>query len=73
MLYQAFSTVMLLLTTVWVAAGSIFGQELWVLNQNYPGGPIAYGVANASDLYIVVSGAATIVVQLMADCLMVSL
>lgn len=71
--YQVFSTVMLVLTTVWVAAGSRFGQELWVLGQNYPGGPIAYGLAHTSDLYNVVSGAASIVLQLMADCLMVRL
>ncbi|KAI9573781.1 hypothetical protein HD554DRAFT_2166553 [Boletus coccyginus] len=68
--YQVFSTVMLVLTTVWVAAGSRFGQELWVLGQNYPGGPIAYGLAHTSDLYNVVSGAASIVLQLMADFLM---
>lgn len=69
--YQAFSSVMLLLVTIWVATGSIFGQEVWLLNQNYPGGPAAYEDAHVADLYIVVAGAGTFILQLMTDCLMV--
>ncbi|KAI9568333.1 hypothetical protein HD554DRAFT_758905 [Boletus coccyginus] len=62
---------MLLLVTIWVATGSIFSQEIWLLNQNYPGGPTAYEEASASDIYIVVAGAGILILQQMTDRLMV--
>ncbi|KAF8549708.1 hypothetical protein OG21DRAFT_561996 [Imleria badia] len=69
--YAAFSTVMLVLTTIWVAALATFGQKMWLLNRNYPGGPMAYHTATSSDPYIDLGRMAVIVVQQMTDALMI--
>lgn len=69
--YQALSSVVLLLVAIWVATGSIYGQEVWLLNRNYPGGPAAYEEANTSDIYIVVAGGGTLILQQMTDRFMV--
>lgn len=69
--YAVFSSVLLLLVTIWVAVDAMVGQRVWLLSQNYPGGPVAYGEAHASDTYIDVGAAAAIVLQQMTDILMV--
>ncbi|KAF8549710.1 hypothetical protein OG21DRAFT_1420900 [Imleria badia] len=69
--YAAFSTVMLVLITIWVAALAMFGQKMWLLDRNYPGGPMAYHTANSSSLYMDCGRMALIILQQMTDALMI--
>ena len=71
MFYAVFSSVMLLLITVWIFATATLGQKMWVLNQNYPGGPLAYAEAHVSDIYMNFGTTAGIILQQMTDGLMV--
>ena len=66
-----FSTVLLLLNTVFVATESAFGEEMWVVNANYPGGQDAYLEAFASVWYQTFGTAASIVLNLFSDALLV--
>ena len=71
--YAVFSTVMLVLITIWVAALATFGQKMWLLDRNYPGGPMAYHTANSSSLYMDFGRMALIILQQMTDALTVRL
>ncbi|KAJ8497033.1 hypothetical protein ONZ51_g772 [Trametes cubensis] len=66
-----FSTVLLLLNTVFVATESAFGEEMWVVNANYPGGQDAYLEAFASVWYQTFGTAASIVLNLFSDALLI--
>ncbi|KAH9895879.1 hypothetical protein C8Q73DRAFT_632309, partial [Cubamyces lactineus] len=66
-----FSTVLLLLNTVFVATESAFGEEMWVVNADYPGGQDAYLEAFASVWYQTFGTAASIVLNLFSDALLI--
>ena len=69
--YAVFSTLMLLLVTVWISTDAIFGQEMWLLNRNYPGGPMAYAEAHIATVYVDFGTTAIFILQQMTDGLMV--
>lgn len=70
-LYAIFSTVMLLMITLWVSTQAVFGEEMWLVNAGYPGGPDAYWASYASVWYMDLGTTAITVLQLMTDGLMV--
>jgi len=71
--FAAFSTVMFFLITSWVVTDIIIvGERLWLLDRNYPGGPLAYLVSPAFVPFNRYQTAATIILQQMTDDLMVS-
>ena len=70
--FLLFSTVLLLLNTVFVATEAVFGEEMWIVNANYPGGMDAYLGDNASVWYQTFGTAASIVLNLCSDGLLVS-
>ncbi|KAI0821785.1 hypothetical protein BC628DRAFT_1543082 [Trametes gibbosa] len=67
----AFSTILLLLNTVFVATEAVFGEEMWIVNANYPGGSEAYLVAFASVWYQTFGTAASIALNLLSDALLI--
>jgi len=69
--YALFSTAMVLLITVWIATRATFGQNMWILESSFPGGPCAYGNANIVVWYMDLATTAVIVLQLMTDALMI--
>ena len=69
--YAIFSTLMLLLVTVWIANDAVFGQKMWLLDRNYPGGPMAYAEAYATSVYMDFGTTAIFILQQMTDGLMV--
>ncbi|KAF8132481.1 hypothetical protein EV363DRAFT_1449391 [Boletus edulis] len=69
--YALFSSVMVFSVTVWVATSAIFGQNMWLLHSNFPGGQDAYWKNNFSVWYMDWSTTAVIVLQLMTDGLMI--
>ncbi|KAI0358235.1 hypothetical protein OH77DRAFT_1398039 [Trametes cingulata] len=66
-----FSTALLLLNTISVSTNSVFGQEMWVVNQDYPGGADAYLEAFATVWYQTLGTAAGLVMQALASGLLV--
>ncbi|KAJ2979958.1 hypothetical protein NUW54_g11067 [Trametes sanguinea] len=70
-LLVVFSTILLLLNTIFVATESVFGEEMWVVNANYPGGSDAYLEDFASVWYQTFGTAASIVLNLFSDALMI--
>ena len=70
--FALFSSVMVFLITVWVFAQAIFGQNMWLLDPDFPGGPDAYWKANINEVWYMGWGAiAVFALQLMTDALMV--
>lgn len=69
--YAVFSSVMLPIT-IRIASDGLYGEKMWLTDRNYPGGPLAYGEAHASDAYMVCGAAAVVILQQMTDALMVS-
>ena len=69
--YAFFSSMMVFLVTVWVATQAIFGEQMWLIDPNFPGGPDAYWKTNISDWYMDWGTTAVITLQLMTDALMV--
>ncbi|KAF8132494.1 hypothetical protein EV363DRAFT_109591 [Boletus edulis] len=69
--YAIFSSVMLLIITVWVSTQAIFGEEMWIVNAKFSGGPDAYWARNASIWYMDIGTTAVIILQLMTDGLMI--
>jgi len=70
-LHVLFSTVMLILVTIWVSTNAIFGEEMWLIHSDYPGGASEYWVMNMANWYLVMARAAVLVLQLMTDALLV--
>ena len=62
---------MMFSVTVWVATSAIFGEKMWLLDSNFPGGPDIYWKKNISDWYMDWAMTAVILLQLMTDGLMV--
>ncbi|KAG9311430.1 hypothetical protein JVU11DRAFT_8543 [Chiua virens] len=69
--YAVFSTMMLFLVTVWVATQAFFGEKMWILDSNFPGGPDVYWKANISVWYMDWGTTAVVLLQLMTDALMI--
>jgi len=68
--YALFSSMMVFLITVWVAAQAVFGHNMW-FDRDFPGGPDAYWKANIDDWYMDLGAVAVIILQLMTDALMI--
>lgn len=69
--YACFTTMMVFMATVWITTQAIFGEKMWLLDANYPGGPNAYWKDHISDWYMDMGTTAIIILQLMTDALMV--
>ncbi|KAF8556745.1 hypothetical protein OG21DRAFT_1506141 [Imleria badia] len=69
--YVLFSSTMVFTVTVWVATQAMFGQKLWLLDSDFPGGPAAYWRKNIAIWYIDWGTTAIVVLQLMTDALMI--
>ncbi len=69
--FLLFTTIILLLNTVFVATEAVFGEEMWVVNADYEGGMDAYLFDFASVWYQTFGTAASIVLNLLSDGLLV--
>ncbi|KAI0635018.1 hypothetical protein C8Q77DRAFT_669634 [Trametes polyzona] len=65
-----FSTILLVLNTIYWTTQSYFGQQMWVVHADYPGGMDAYLNDNVAVWYQTWGSAAVMVSNLMADALM---
>ncbi|KAI0821783.1 hypothetical protein BC628DRAFT_1464255 [Trametes gibbosa] len=66
-----FSTALLCLNTIFVATEAVFGQEMWVVHADYPGGQDAYLDDFAAVWYQTLGTAASIVLNLLSDGLLI--
>ena len=62
---------MLLLITILVSTTAVFGQEMWVIQAGYPGGPAAFWEAKQTLWYLYLQRVAIAILQLMTDALLV--
>ncbi|KAF8120982.1 hypothetical protein EV363DRAFT_1187436, partial [Boletus edulis] len=69
--YAVFSSVMLLINTVWLSTQGIFGEKMWAVNANFSGSPDAYWASNVLAWYKDTGTAAITVLQLMTGSLMI--
>ncbi|KAI0826994.1 hypothetical protein BC628DRAFT_1409829 [Trametes gibbosa] len=65
-----FSTVLLVLNTIYWTTQTYFGQQMWVKHADYPGGMDAYLADNVAVWYQTWGSAAVDISNLMADALM---
>ncbi|KAI0349771.1 hypothetical protein OH77DRAFT_1166748 [Trametes cingulata] len=65
-----FSTALLVLNTIYWTTQSYFGQQMWVVHADYPGGMDAYLNDNVAVWYQTWGSAAVMISQLMADVLL---
>lgn len=70
--FAIFSTILLFLVTIFVAVQAVFGEEMWIVNAGFEGGPGAYLSTHASVWYQTLGTTASIIMQLMSDALLVS-
>jgi len=69
--FAIFSTALLFLITIFVAVQAVFGQEMWIVNAGFEGGSAAYLAMYASVWYQTMGTAASIMLQLMSDALLI--
>ena len=69
--YAIFSSVMFFLATMWIVTTSLFGLGMWLLDRTFPGGPSTYMTGPPSLVTRCIMLAESVVVQQMADALMV--
>ncbi|KAF9228296.1 hypothetical protein BS17DRAFT_799667 [Gyrodon lividus] len=68
---MTFSSALLFLITIYVATESILGEEMWIINSDYPGGSAAYLASYASAWYQTMGTASGILLQLLSDGLLI--
>ncbi|KAL1943618.1 hypothetical protein VTO73DRAFT_4063 [Trametes versicolor] len=66
-----FSTALLCLNTVFVATEAVFGEEMWIVNKDYPGGQDAYLNDFAAVWYQTFGTAASVALNLLSDGLLI--
>ncbi|KAH9943874.1 hypothetical protein B0H21DRAFT_747375 [Amylocystis lapponica] len=69
--FALFSTATLILITVYEATEAVFGQETWIVNANFPGGPAAYQAVYDSAWYQTMGSTATVMLDLLTDGLLI--
>lgn len=65
------STAMLFLITIFFSTEVVFGEEMWIVNADYPGGSAAYLGEYASVWYQTMGTTSSITLNLLTDALMV--
>ncbi|EMD31797.1 hypothetical protein CERSUDRAFT_77882 [Gelatoporia subvermispora B] len=68
-----YSTASLLLITIYMSTEAVFGEEMWIVNDLFPGGADAWFNINAAVWYQTMGTAAFVVLNFMTDAFMASL
>ncbi|KAH9943780.1 hypothetical protein B0H21DRAFT_478830 [Amylocystis lapponica] len=69
--FAVFSTVMLALVTIHEATKAVFGQETWIVNATYPGGPAAYETRYNSAWYQMMGWMAAVLLDVLTNGLLI--
>ena len=70
--FLAYSTMLLCCNTIFVATEAVFGEEMWIVNADYPGGQDAYLGAFVNVWYQTLGTCATVLQNYLSDALLVS-
>lgn len=70
--YVAFSTAMLCLITIYMSTEAVFGQEMWVVNADFPGGAAGWFFENVNVWYQTLGTASSVLLNMLSDALLVS-
>ena len=62
---------LLFLLTLQLAVNVVFGETMWISNANYPGGSAAYVAVYGSVWYQTMGTAASVLMTVMSDALLV--
>ena len=62
---------LILMITIYLMAQNFFGEEMWVINEGYPGGSGQYYADHAAVWYQTMGSAASVVLSLMSDAFLV--
>ncbi|KAF9240375.1 hypothetical protein BU15DRAFT_73969 [Melanogaster broomeanus] len=65
--YMIYSTASFFLITIFLVVEAMFGQEMWIINANFPGGSAAYLATYAAVWYQTMGTTASVILQLMSD------
>ncbi|KAI0042029.1 hypothetical protein FA95DRAFT_1610537 [Auriscalpium vulgare] len=65
------STATLILITIYVAVESVFGEEMWIVNRDFPGGQGAYLATFAAVWYQTMGTTASVALNLLSDGLLI--
>lgn len=66
------STGLLIMITIFLIVQAIFGEQMWITNENYPGGTAGYFADHSAIWYETLGSAAGVVLSLMSDGFLVS-
>jgi len=69
-IYVAYGGLVLLAVTIVIATKSFEGQQMWIENPNYPGGPEAYLAAHAASWIATLNGAAVVFTDVLVNLLL---
>lgn len=70
--YMAFSTALLVLITIYMSTEAVFGQEMWIVHADSPGGSLEFLIENADIWYQTMGTTASVILNLFSDALLVS-
>ncbi|KAM5531437.1 hypothetical protein V8D89_014894 [Ganoderma adspersum] len=65
------NTGLIVMITIYLIAQNFFGQEMWVINEGYPGGSGQYYSDHAAVWYQTMGSAASVVLCLMSDAFLI--
>ncbi|KAH9850942.1 hypothetical protein C2E23DRAFT_268118 [Lenzites betulinus] len=69
--YMAFSTALLFLITIYMSTEAVFGQEMWIVHANEPGGSLEYLIENADIWYQTMGTTASVILNILSDALLI--
>ncbi|KAM5531431.1 hypothetical protein V8D89_014888 [Ganoderma adspersum] len=65
------NTGLIVMITIYLIAQNLFGQEMWVINEGYPGGSGQYYADHAAVWYQTMGSVASVVLCLMSDAFLI--
>lgn len=71
--FACYSTALLLLLTIDVATGAVWGEEMWIKGRNHEGGVPGWFLEEVSVWYQTLSSTSVVALIFMGDALLVSL
>ncbi|OCH86031.1 hypothetical protein OBBRIDRAFT_738777 [Obba rivulosa] len=69
--FMGFSTALLFLITIYMSTEAIFGEEMWIVNFDFPGGADAWFAVNAAVWYQTMGTASFVFLNWLTDALMI--
>ena len=71
-LFFALSTFLLVMITIFLIVQAIFGEEMWIVNEGYPGGSAQYFADHSAVWYQTFGSAAGVAINAVSDAVLVS-